>query len=117
MAGALHSAVVGDAEGEATLADAELQPRRHDGAASFTRSLPVMPRSIAPSAHSTGMSSVRRNVTSIGISQTREEAPLLPPETEAGVGQQFGRDLGEATLAGNADAEVFCHFNLFFFKD
>ena len=35
------------------------------------RSLPVMPMSIAPSAHNTGMSSVRRNVTSIGMSRTR----------------------------------------------
>ena len=38
---------------------------------SATRSLPVMPMSIAPSAQSTGMSSVRRNVMSIGISPTR----------------------------------------------
>ena len=38
---------------------------------SAIRSPPVIPMSIAPSAHSTGMSSVRRNVTSIGISRTR----------------------------------------------
>ena len=38
---------------------------------SATRSLPVMPRSMAPSAQRTGMSSVRRKVTSIGMSRTR----------------------------------------------
>ena len=36
-----------------------------------SRSPPVIPMSMAPSAHSTGMSSVRKNVTSIGMSRTR----------------------------------------------
>src|SRR5262245_58210038 len=38
---------------------------------SATRSLPVRPMSMAPSAQSTGISSVRKKVMSIGISPTR----------------------------------------------
>ena len=43
------------------------------------------------------------------VADAREEAPLLAAEAEAGVGEQFAGDFGEAALAGDADAEVFCH--------
>ena len=74
---------------------------------SSTRSPPVMPRSIAPSAHRTGMSSVRRNVTSIGMSRTRanrlrSSRRNLSPASM----QQLGGHVGQAAFARDADAEV-----------
>ena len=104
-------AVVGHADRQPALADAQVEPRRRlRRPLSAIRSLPVMPMSMAPSAQSTGMSSVRRNVMSIGISRQRANRlrswrrKLRPASFE-----QFGGEFGEAALAGNADAEVFGH--------
>ncbi len=58
---------------------------------------------MAPSAHSTGMSSVRRNVTSIGMSSsekdfTREQAPVLLPKAEPRLAQEFTGKLDSSGL-------------------
>ena len=63
--------------------------------------------SIAPSAHNTGMSSVRRNVTSTGmLLAARKQAPLRAAEAQARVLQQPLGDFGQAAFAGNTDAKV-----------
>ena len=66
-----------------------------------------MPMSIAPSAHSTGISSVRRNVMSIGISLTRaNRLRSCWRKLKPGLLQQFGGLFRQAAFAGDPDPQV-----------
>ena len=81
--GRLDLAHFGDAECEAAVTHSEFESLVDLHVGFGARSLPVMPRSMAPSAQRTGMSSVRRKVMSTGISRTREDTAVLTSGNES----------------------------------
>ena len=66
-----------------------------------------MPMSIAPSAHSTGISSVRKKGdVDRHFAAAGEQAALLAAKAQAGLFQQLAGDFGQSAFAGNADPQI-----------